>query len=103
CVERQVNKPRLVPMFLNALNRLAPKGVGRVINRTHRVRATQDRIMRVARGIEVIVRSAQKTEILIETAFERMELREIAQMRFAEPAIGVTKALEAIPCRRFLE
>ena len=70
---------------------------------SHRLGAAEDGLCASRGGVEVIVRAAEEAEVLVEAALERMELRLVAEMRFAEPAGGVAGGLEAVADGCFLE
>src|SRR5437588_11957134 len=101
-VERQVTEPGLRMVLLDENNRFAAESVGGIIDFAHGCRAAQDGIMLIGRGVQVIVRAAQETEVLVETTFERVKLREVPEVRFAKPAGRVTDFLESVADGLFL-
>src|ERR1051326_7169577 len=82
---------------------LAAEGISGIINFTHRHCAAQDRVVLVRGCIEVIMPPSEKSEVLIESALERVEFWFVPQVRFANPPGRITQFLETISYRFFVQ
>ena len=90
-VESEVEEPWLGLVPLDERHRLAPEGVGGVVQFLHRLGAAQD-----AAGVEVIVRAAEEAEELVEAALLRVHLRQRAEVPFADETGDVAGGLEPV-------
>jgi len=95
-VEGEITQPRLRLVLLNKVHGLFAKGLCRVADIVDRFRPLQDGVMRICRGVEVVVHSTEKAEILIKTAFQWMIRRQITEMRFAKPSSRIASRLQTI-------
>ena len=89
-IEGQIAQPGFVLMLLDEGDRFAPKGIGGVINALDHIRSAQNRIVLVPRRIQIIVLPAQKAKVLVKASLERVKLRQVSQVRLAEPGRRVT-------------
>ena len=78
-VERQIAKPRPGFVLLDEAHRLAPEGVGGVVDLAHAIGAAENRVVRIALGVEISMRAAEEAEVFVKAAPERMEFRPVAQ------------------------
>src|SRR5207302_811876 len=102
-IKRQINEPRFLFVFFNELHRLVAEGFGGVADVVHLVRAAQNRVVRIAGSIEIIMCSTEKTEVFVEAALKRMELRFVAEVRLAKPAGRITRTFKPVTDGRLLE
>ena len=95
-VEGEIEKPGSRLVALDERHRLAPEGIGGVVQFVHLLVAAQD-----AGLVHVAVRAAEKTIELVEAALGRAHGRFGAKVPFANDAGGVAGGFEALGDGRF--